>query len=141
MSPLYLSIGKSYQDDITYDVVDMDACHLLLGRTWLFDRNVTHKGRDNTYLFLWRGCKIALLPFVPSVSSSKPSPLPTVLLTTSGADFSLSLKDSHYDVALLTKEAPAESIDLLSAIHDVLQRYPTIAPTELPDHFPPMRHI
>ena len=25
------SIGKFYQDEITYDVVDMNACHLLLG--------------------------------------------------------------------------------------------------------------
>ena len=28
------SIGKFYQDEIVCDVVDMHACHLLLGRPW-----------------------------------------------------------------------------------------------------------
>ena len=27
-----ISIGKIYQDSVTCDVVDMDACHILLGR-------------------------------------------------------------------------------------------------------------
>lgn len=29
-----LSIGKFYHDDIICDVLEMDACHLLLGRPW-----------------------------------------------------------------------------------------------------------
>ncbi|XP_071708698.1 uncharacterized protein [Rutidosis leptorrhynchoides] len=32
------SIGTVYQDEITCDVIPMDACHLLLGRPWLFDK-------------------------------------------------------------------------------------------------------
>jgi hypothetical protein len=27
----------------------MDACHVLLGRPWLFDRKIFHDGRENTY--------------------------------------------------------------------------------------------
>ncbi|XP_062075889.1 uncharacterized protein LOC133780020 [Humulus lupulus] len=65
------SIGKNYHDDVSCDMVEMDACHILLGRLWLFDRDVLHKGRDNTYVFHWKGRKIALLPFIPS------SPLPS----------------------------------------------------------------
>ncbi|KAG5531974.1 hypothetical protein RHGRI_026552 [Rhododendron griersonianum] len=41
-----LSIGKSYRDAITCDVVDMDACHVLLGRPWQYDVDIVHKGRD-----------------------------------------------------------------------------------------------
>ncbi|XP_074297148.1 uncharacterized protein LOC141627833 [Silene latifolia] len=36
------SIGKVYKDEVLCDVVPMDACHLLLGRPWEFDRNTTH---------------------------------------------------------------------------------------------------
>jgi hypothetical protein len=31
------SIGKHYSDSILYDVMEMDACHLILGRPWQFD--------------------------------------------------------------------------------------------------------
>ena len=32
------SIGKNYQDELWFDVIPMDACHLLFGRPWSFDR-------------------------------------------------------------------------------------------------------
>ena len=31
------SIGKKYKDEIWCDVVEMDVCHLLLGRPWQYD--------------------------------------------------------------------------------------------------------
>ena len=34
------SIGKIYKRDVMCDVVDMDACHRLLGRPWQFDVDV-----------------------------------------------------------------------------------------------------
>ncbi|GJS86056.1 hypothetical protein Tco_0752597 [Tanacetum coccineum] len=37
---LSLSIGRSYTDKIWCDVLPMDACHVLLGRPWQFDRRV-----------------------------------------------------------------------------------------------------
>ena len=37
------------------DVVEMDACHIILGRPWLFDMNVSHDGRENTYEFKKNG--------------------------------------------------------------------------------------
>ncbi|GJV94407.1 RNA-directed DNA polymerase [Tanacetum coccineum] len=39
---LSLSIGRSYEDKIWCDVIPMDACHVLLGRPWLFDWRVMH---------------------------------------------------------------------------------------------------
>ncbi|KAJ9565683.1 hypothetical protein OSB04_001649 [Centaurea solstitialis] len=46
-----LSIGNYYKEDVLCDVLDMDACHILLGRPWQYDNNATHKGRDNVMLF------------------------------------------------------------------------------------------
>ena len=39
-----LSIGKYYKDEIVCDVVDMDTCHILLGRPWHYDVDATYKG-------------------------------------------------------------------------------------------------
>ena len=56
------SIGTSYKDKVWCDVVLMDACHILLGRPWEYDRHVTHDGRKNTYSFMFNNTKITLLP-------------------------------------------------------------------------------
>ncbi|GJT69452.1 putative ribonuclease H-like domain-containing protein [Tanacetum coccineum] len=50
------TIGK-YKDEVVCDIVDMDACHIFLGRPWEFDVNATHKGKDNTYSFRVNGVK------------------------------------------------------------------------------------
>ncbi|KAF2290708.1 hypothetical protein GH714_015111 [Hevea brasiliensis] len=42
------SIGK-YADEIYYDVVYMDACHILRGRLWQFDVDAKHYRRKNKY--------------------------------------------------------------------------------------------
>ncbi|XP_021984980.1 uncharacterized protein LOC110880847 [Helianthus annuus] len=55
-----ISIGSTYRDDVVCDVVPMDACHLLLGRPWEYERNIEHNGRSNTYSFLFGGVKITL---------------------------------------------------------------------------------
>jgi hypothetical protein len=47
------SIGSRYKDKMWCDVVAMDACHLLLGRPWQYDRGAHHDGRKNTYSFMF----------------------------------------------------------------------------------------
>ena len=59
---LSLNIDKTYKDEIWCDIVPMDACHVLLGRPWLFDRRVMHDGRINTYTFTKDHKKITLTP-------------------------------------------------------------------------------
>ena len=70
------SIGKYYQDEILCDVVDMDACHVLLGRPWKYDVNALHKGKENNYVFPWCEKKIVLLLLLPKPYST---PMPTLL--------------------------------------------------------------
>jgi len=57
-----ISIGKFYQDSVTSDVVDMDACHILLGRPWKYDVDATYQGKRNIYMFMWEGKRIAMKP-------------------------------------------------------------------------------
>lgn len=67
------TIGK-YKDEIMFDIADMDACHILLGRPWAYDVNATHKGKENTYTFHHDGVKMVLVPltdgYITNVSSS-----------------------------------------------------------------------
>ncbi|KAK9741191.1 hypothetical protein RND81_03G088000 [Saponaria officinalis] len=54
-----LTMG-SYNDEILCDVIPMDACHVLLGRPWQFDRDVIHHGRTNEYELRDKGKRIVL---------------------------------------------------------------------------------
>ena len=58
------SIGK-FSDEVLCDVVSMHATHLLLGRPWQFDRNVTHDGRTNRYSFVKDRKKMIFVPLSP----------------------------------------------------------------------------
>ena len=43
----------------------MHACHLLLGRPWMFDRNVINYGRTNSYSLVMNGVRYTLAPLSP----------------------------------------------------------------------------
>jgi hypothetical protein len=55
------SIGSRYKDKMWLDIVAMDACHLLLGRPWQYDRGAHHDGRKNTYSFMFDRVRITLV--------------------------------------------------------------------------------
>lgn len=40
----------------------MDAGHILLGRSWEFDRAIVHDGWKNTYSFMFKNIKVTPLP-------------------------------------------------------------------------------
>ena len=56
-------------DEITCDVVEMDACHMILGKPWQYDVDITYKGRDNVYVFMRGGQKIVLGPLKEDFSA------------------------------------------------------------------------
>lgn len=56
------NMGNTVDDEAWCDVIPMDACHILLGRPWLFDKNMVHLTRANTYSFHKDGKKLTLQP-------------------------------------------------------------------------------
>jgi hypothetical protein len=56
------SIGKNYSDEVIRDVVKIEACHLLLGRSWQFDNKTVHDGEKNIFTFYKSGSKVVLAP-------------------------------------------------------------------------------
>ena len=67
--PIFFS--KFYQDFVACDIVDMDKCHVLLGRPWQHDVDATHKGKENIYIFTWKGKRIVMKPITPTPKSAK----------------------------------------------------------------------
>ncbi|KAF9678696.1 hypothetical protein SADUNF_Sadunf07G0061900 [Salix dunnii] len=65
------SIGRNYIDEITCDVVKMDACHMILGRPWQYDMDATYRGQDNVYVFMSGGQKVVLSPLNEDFSVTK----------------------------------------------------------------------
>jgi len=55
------SIGN-YQDNVLCDVVPMEACHILLGRPWQFDKKTMHNGLTNEITFTHNQKKFILNP-------------------------------------------------------------------------------
>ena len=63
-------IGKTYKDDVWCDVAPMDACHLLLGRPWHYDKRVLYDGYKHTYSFVINGKKIMMEPLQPIMEAT-----------------------------------------------------------------------
>jgi hypothetical protein len=55
----------SYRDVVECDIVLMQACHILLGIPWQFDKDSMHHGRLNQYSFLHHDKKIVLHSMSP----------------------------------------------------------------------------
>ncbi|PHT36778.1 hypothetical protein CQW23_24478 [Capsicum baccatum] len=58
--------GWNYHDEVHCDVIPMQACHLLLGIPWKYDRSSKLDGRTNRYSFKLNGQKFTLHPLLLS---------------------------------------------------------------------------
>jgi hypothetical protein len=59
---LSFSIGANYVDHVWCDVVDIDTCHLLLGKPWKHEKVAIQDETKNTYSFMVDKVKLTLLP-------------------------------------------------------------------------------
>ncbi|KAI4365359.1 hypothetical protein MLD38_021350 [Melastoma candidum] len=56
------SIEKGYKDEVACDVIVMDACPLLLGRSWESDRRAQHDRYRHTYSISVDEKKVTMMP-------------------------------------------------------------------------------
>ncbi|KAL5566686.1 hypothetical protein UlMin_029850 [Ulmus minor] len=139
-----LSIGKIYVDEVTCDVIDMDACHVLLGRPWQFDHDIMYKGKPNTYSFHWLGRDVVLLPSSSKSTKQKVLDPPQSLLLIFGSELNQEAQTASYLLALLVKEftqCVAASDELPAAFVRLLEEFTILTPDELPNALPPIRSI
>ena len=75
---------RAYKERVICDVLPMDACHLLLGRPWKFDRKVIYDGEENTISFKKDGRTFKIQSSIENEGET--SNTPSVLLS-SGKEF------------------------------------------------------
>jgi hypothetical protein len=135
---IQFSIGKNYKDELLCDVVPMDACHILLGRPWQYDRKAFHDGFKNTYSFEKDGTKITLAP-LRMLHTPKPSKGEgSNLLSICEVERALTDCGKGYALVVVEKKDPIE-IPLI--LQPLVEKFPDVVPEELPPGLPPMRDI
>ncbi|KAE8681373.1 putative CCCH-type zinc finger family protein [Hibiscus syriacus] len=134
------SIGRKYFDNAWCDVVSMDACHILLGRPWQYDRSVIHDGRKNTYSLSIKGKKVVLAPRREGLT---PTPVTHNTNLLSMSRFLDEIEHGGVVYALLPCENNAVDVDtdLPVEVQRLLAEFSNLMPEDLPPGLPPMRDI
>ncbi|XP_020692921.1 uncharacterized protein LOC110107104 [Dendrobium catenatum] len=142
MCRVTFSIGKSYVCEVLCDVLDMDICHLILGRPWQFDAGAIYDGRANTYSFEWKQHKIRLLPR-SAADNERDAPNKATMFVVSGSSLLSSWRESSWMLALVASNSQinGETTELPKAIQDILQKFQDVWPATLPNELPPLRDL
>ena len=121
------------------DVVAMDACHLLLGRSWQYNRSAHHDGRKNTYNFMIGNVKITLLPSLGNgLKPTKEAGHSQSLLVK--REFITEMLSSKVVYLLLSKKS-YKGEDLPEMAKRLVEEFADVFPEELPDKLPPLHDI
>ena len=140
ISKVPVAIGRTYNNDVLCDVLDMDACDILLGRPWEFDTDALHSGRENAYRFAWKGRKVCLLPLSPGVIWEKTTPREdkAIMLCDKGK-FLSDLGNSADIYTLVVKDGMTLDRPLSEQVKPLLEEFAPLL-SELME-LPPLRNI
>ncbi|GKB46713.1 transposon ty3-I gag-pol polyprotein [Tanacetum coccineum] len=137
-----LAIGKHYNELVTCDVVDMEACHVLLGRPWQHDTDATHQDKSNMYLFRWSGKTIAMLSLSVISPKMKLENKTLATLVASPKEFQAERKETGVSYALVVKGVEDVMENAIPAvIKPLLAEFGKIVTDDAPDALPPLRNI
>ncbi|GJV22324.1 putative nucleotidyltransferase, ribonuclease H [Tanacetum coccineum] len=137
-----LAIKKHYNELVTCDVVDMESCHVLLGRPWQHYVDSTHQGKSNMYLFKWSEKTIAMLPLSVVSPKTKLENKTLVTLVASPKDFQAERKETGVSYALVMKGVEDVMENAIPAvIKPLLAEFGKIVTDDSPDSLPPLRNI
>ncbi|PKA46808.1 hypothetical protein AXF42_Ash015702 [Apostasia shenzhenica] len=115
----------------------MNIAHVLLGRPWLYDRDVIHYGRSNTYVFTFKGKKVKLNPAkslkLKSIETSAPLEQKKSLHILSSHKFDQEIKKEAISYALVLCEKKDVLSDdcILDEVQNLLSDYQDLCPKEL----------
>ncbi|KAI0530751.1 hypothetical protein KFK09_000299 [Dendrobium nobile] len=142
MCRVTFSIGKQYICEVLCDVLDMDVCHIILGRPWQYDVGAMYDGRSNSYSFEWKGRRLKLLPQLTGGNDPQKSNVATLNLI-SGSAIVQASKEISVLFALVVKEASHcnNKEGTHPEVQQLLKQFPGIGPDTLPAILPPLRAL
>ncbi|XP_074293015.1 uncharacterized protein LOC141619902 [Silene latifolia] len=137
-----LSMG-SYVDEVLCDVIPMDACHVLLGRPWQFDRDVVHQGRSNEYVLRDNGKKIVLKPMSSQAIRSMSTKKKKTTMLVKEREIEQAIDRGELVYLLLAKEESVldRVLSVGSPVDGLLREFADVFPDDLPPGLPPIRGI
>jgi len=146
----HFQIGN-LSEQVLCDVVEMDACHVLLGRPWLFYRKVFHDGRENTYEFTKDGQRYRLEPMLEnevtvvdnSGSKGVGSSSSSRVMLCSAKEFLKEQKKGNFCLAIMPKgvQEDVKASSVPPEIQSLLTELKEIVADDMPAGLPPMRSI
>ena len=114
------------------DIIPMKVIHILLGRPWLFDRNVEHYGGENTYALMVDKKEVVLKPMTLAEMDKFKVSKPKVI---EGKD----LEAKNYGVAIeATKIKPDQAIEVPQIPADFFKDYADFSLKDLSKPLCPM---
>ncbi|CAI9757986.1 unnamed protein product [Fraxinus pennsylvanica] len=134
-----------YKDHIWCDVIPMDVGHIILGRPWLFDLDVTIYGRSNSCSFIFNGKKIHINPFPPrhvGLHETKKSAERKELHIINPTEFERTLVGNSVVFAFVVLEVSSSSPSVAPPeAQTIIQEFQDVFPEDLPDELPLLRDM
>lgn len=127
-----ISIG-TFHNKVWYDVVPIDACHLLLGRPWKFDSKTLHDGGLNTYSFKDNEARITLFSLKEKSSVSN-----NEKMFLSHAEFLKAIQNSEKGYLLMIMSGVEQELFVPEEVKPLLEDFKDVFPKDIPTGQPPM---
>ncbi|XP_074288806.1 uncharacterized protein LOC141613962 [Silene latifolia] len=133
-----LSLGP-YTDEVWCDIIPMNACHILLGRPWQFDRKVEHDGRANVYSVMKGNVRYNLKPMSPNKIKESKTKKGSMFMEAREVEEALARGERTY--VLMVRELGSVGVCNDRGVQELLEEFRDVFPDELPDGLPPSRGI